>query len=75
VLAGGSFTHHTNLDTYERICEEDVREGAVEIASAAYALAMAGQMLPQFKDAAMPKPGPELGPRAQATAVGHVPAN
>src|SRR6202008_2511551 len=39
----GSFTHHTNLDTYERIYEEDVREGAVEIASAVYAVAMAAQ--------------------------------
>ena len=71
----GSFTHHTNLDTYERIYEEDVREGAVEIASAVYALAMADQMAPRFKDAEMPKPMPEPGPGSQATAVRHVPAN
>jgi carboxypeptidase Q len=71
----GSYTHHTNLDTYERIYEEDVREGAVEIASAVYALAMADQMVPRFKDAEMPKPVPEPGPGSQATKVRHVPAN
>jgi len=71
----GSFTHHTNLDTYERIYEEDVREGAVEIASAAYATAMADQMVPRFKDSEMPKPVPEPGPGSQATKVRHVPAN
>jgi hypothetical protein len=70
----GSFTHHTNLDTYERIYEEDVREGAVEIASAVYALAMADQMLPRFKDSDMPKPVPQPGPGSQATTVRHVPA-
>jgi hypothetical protein len=51
-----TFTHHTNLDTYERIYEEDVREGAVEIASAVYAVAMADQMVPRFSSADMPKP-------------------
>ena len=71
----GSFTHHTNLDTYERIYEEDVREGAVEIASAVYALAMADEMVPRFKDADMPKPMPQPGPGVQATKVRHVPAN
>ena len=71
----GSFTHHTNLDTYERIYEEDVREGAVEIASAVYALAMADQMVPRFKDSEMPKPVLEPGPGSQATKVRHVPAN
>jgi len=71
----GSFTHHTNLDTYERIYEEDVREGAVEIASAVYAVAMADQMLPKFKDSDMPKPVPQPGPGSQATKVRHVPAD
>jgi len=70
----GSFTHHTNLDTYERIYEEDVRESAVEIASAVYAIAMADQMVPRFKDSEMPKPVPEPGPGSQATKVRHVPA-
>lgn len=71
----GSYTHHTNYDTYERIYEEDVREGAVEIASAVYALAMADQMVPRFKDSDMPKPVPEPGPGSQATKIRHVPAN
>jgi len=71
----GSFTHHTNLDTYERIYEEDVREAAVEIASAVYALAMADQMVPRFKESDMPKPVPEPGPGSQATKVRHVPVN
>jgi carboxypeptidase Q len=70
----GSFTHHTNLDTYERIYEEDVREGAVEIASAVYAVAMSDEMVPRFKDSEMPKPVPEPAPGAQATKVRHVPA-
>src|SRR5207237_1588789 len=65
----GSFTHHTNLDTYERVYEEDVREGAVEIASAVYAIAMADQMVPRFKNSEMPKPVPEPGPGSQATKV------
>jgi carboxypeptidase Q len=62
----GSFTHHTNLDTYERIYEEDVREGAVEIASAVYAVAMADEMVPRFAPADMPKPAPEPGPGSEA---------
>jgi hypothetical protein len=69
----GSFTHHTNLDTYERIYEEDVREGAVEIASAVYAVAMADQMVPRFAAEAMPKPVEEPGPGSRATPVRHVP--
>ena len=71
----GSFTHHTNLDTYERIYEEDVREGAVEIACAVYALAMADPMLPRFKDAEMPKPVPAPAPGSEATPVRHAPAD
>jgi carboxypeptidase Q len=51
-----SETHHTNFDTYERIYEEDVREGAVEIASAVYAVAMADQMVPRFAASDMPTP-------------------
>src|SRR5437016_6089369 len=70
----GSFTHHTNLDTYERIYEQDVREGAVEIASVVYSLAMADQMVPRFKPEEMPKPVPEPGPGSQAAPVRHVPA-
>lgn len=71
----GSYTHHTNLDTYERIYEEDVREGAVEIASAVYAIAMAGQMVPRFDKDKMPKPVPEPAPGSEAKPIRHVPAN
>jgi len=70
----GSFTHHTNLDTYERIYEEDVREGAVEIAAAVYAVAMADQMVPRFAADKMPKPAPEPGPGAEAKPAYHVPS-
>jgi carboxypeptidase Q len=70
----GSFTHHTNLDTYERIYEEDVREGAVEIAAAVYAVAMADQMVPRFSADKMPKPAPEPGPGAEAKPAYHVPS-
>jgi carboxypeptidase Q len=61
-----TFTHHTNYDTYERIYENDVREGAVEIAAAVYAMAMADEMVPRFSAADMPKPVPEPGPGATA---------
>ena len=50
----GTYTHHTNFDTYERIYEPDIREAAVEAAAAAYALAMAPDMLPRFSGANMP---------------------
>jgi carboxypeptidase Q len=70
----GSYTHHTNLDTYERIYEEDVREGAVEIASAVYATAMADHMMPRFAASEMPKPEPEPGPGSEAVPVRHMAA-
>jgi carboxypeptidase Q len=69
----GSYTHHTNLDTYERIYEEDVREGAVEIASAVYAVAVADQMVPRFDKDKVPKPVPEPGPGSEAKPIRHVP--
>jgi hypothetical protein len=52
----GSHTHHTNLDTYERIIEQDVRDSAVVIAAAVYELAMRDQMLPRFSATEMPPP-------------------
>ena len=51
-----SHTWHTNLDTYERIVEEDVKKSAVAIAYAVYQLAMSDQMLPRFTKETMPKP-------------------
>ena len=50
------FTHtwHTNLDTYERILEDDVKQDAVIIATALYQLAMRDELLPRFTKEAMP---------------------
>jgi len=50
------FTHswHTNLDTYERIVEDDVKKSAIIIASAVYKLAMRDELLPRFKTGEMP---------------------
>ena len=52
------FTHtwHTNLDTYERIIEDDVKKSAIVIATAVYQLAMADNLLPRFTADKMPKP-------------------
>ena len=51
----GSHTWHTNLDTYERIIEDDVRSSAMVIAAAVYDLAMRDELLPRFPKDAMPK--------------------
>jgi len=64
----GSPTWHTNLDTYERIVEEDVKKSAVAIASAVYHVAMRDQMLPRFAPGAMPAaPGAGRGGGAPST--------
>jgi Zn-dependent M28 family amino/carboxypeptidase len=49
-----SHTHHTNLDTYERILEPDARAAAIVIAYTAYQLAMLDEMLPRFQRSEMP---------------------
>lgn len=51
-------TWHTNLDTYERIIESDVKASAVAIAAAVYQVAMRDEMLPRFKKEEMP-PAPK----------------
>ncbi len=51
-------THHTNLDTYERIIEDDAKASAIEIAATLYALAMRDEMVPRFTRADMPPPVP-----------------
>lgn len=57
-------TWHTNLDTYERIIEDDVKKDAIVVAAAVYQLAMRDDMLPRFTAADMPaKPAAE-GERA-----------
>jgi len=61
----GSHTWHTNLDTYERIIEDDVKKSAIVIASAVYALAMRDELLPRYPKAempALPNPSPSPSP-------------
>ncbi|PYS98589.1 MAG: peptidase M28 [Acidobacteria bacterium] len=62
-------TWHTNLDTYERIIESDVKASAVSIAAALYQLAMRDEMLPRFAPENMPKPAatPTPSPAPVAT--------
>jgi carboxypeptidase Q len=50
-------TWHTDLDTYERVLEGDLKQCAIVIASLAYHLAMRDAMLPRFPDDSMPPPG------------------
>jgi Zn-dependent M28 family amino/carboxypeptidase len=67
----GTHTWHTNLDTYERIIEDDVKKSAIVIAAAVYALAMRDGLLPRYKGAEMPaapstpspSPSPSPSPR------------
>jgi hypothetical protein len=54
----GSHTWHTNLDTYERIVEGDVKAAAIVIAAALYELSMRDQLLPRFPANQMPPPPP-----------------
>ncbi len=51
-----TYTWHTNLDTYERIIEEDVKKSAAAIASAVYHIAMRDEMIPRFTKETMPAP-------------------
>ncbi|MGI8884068.1 MAG: M20/M25/M40 family metallo-hydrolase [Pyrinomonadaceae bacterium] len=50
----GTHTWHTNLDTYERIVEDDVKKAAIVIAAAVYQLAMRDDLLPRLKREEMP---------------------
>jgi hypothetical protein len=51
-----TYTWHTNLDTYERIVEDDVKKAAIVIAGAVYHLAMRDELLPRFTKDDMPRP-------------------
>jgi Zn-dependent M28 family amino/carboxypeptidase len=56
----GTHTWHTNLDTYERIIEDDVKKDAMVVAWSVYQLAMRDDMLPRFAKGDMPpKPADE----------------
>ncbi len=50
----GTHTWHTNLDTYERIVEDDVKKAAIVIAAAVYELAMRDELVPRVAAADMP---------------------
>lgn len=52
-------TWHTNLDTYERIIEADVKASAIIFAAAVYHLAMRDELLPRFKAGEMPALPPQ----------------
>ena len=56
-----SHTHHTNLDTYERIVPEDVIKNAGVTASLIYHIANRDKMLPRFPEGSMPAPPPQRG--------------
>ena len=51
-----SMTHHTNLDTYERIIPDDVKKAATIVAAAVLHLANRDGMVPRFKKEDMPAP-------------------
>ena len=54
-----SHTWHTNLDTYERILEDDVKKDAMLVAWAVYQLATRDDLLPRFSKTEMPAKPPE----------------
>jgi carboxypeptidase Q len=67
-------TWHTNLDTYERILEDDVKKDAIVVAWSVYQLAMRDDLLPRFAKSEMPakpeeissQPATPVRPDAQA---------
>ena len=63
-----SHTWHTNLDTYERIVEDDVKAQAAVIAGVVYELAMRDEKLPRFTKEEMPKVEPPAAPAPGADA-------
>jgi hypothetical protein len=52
----GSMTHHTNLDTYERIIPDDVEKAAAIIAASVLHVANRDEMVPKFTKEQMPAP-------------------
>src|SRR5689334_11612245 len=72
-----SNTWHTNLDTYERILEDDVKKDAMVVAWSVYQLAMRDDLLPRLSKADMPPkpvdesmPQPAPAPRRPDTSSG-----
>jgi hypothetical protein len=52
----GTMTHHTNLDTYERIIPDDVQKAAAIVAAGVLHLANRDEMVPRFPKDQMPAP-------------------
>jgi len=61
-----SNTWHTNLDTYERILEDDVKKDAMVMAWSVYQLAMRDDLLPRLSKADMPPKPPDESTPAPA---------
>jgi hypothetical protein len=51
-----TLTHHTNLDTYERIVPDDVHKAAAIVAAAVWHVANRDEMVPRFTKETMPAP-------------------
>ena len=62
-----SATWHTNLDTYERIIDDDAKKSAIAVAAALYQLAMRDELLPRFSKETMPPLPPKEGTPSPAT--------
>jgi hypothetical protein len=58
----GTHTWHTNLDTYERIVEDDVKKAAVIVATALYRLDQRDALLPRLSKENMPPAPPAQEP-------------
>ena len=63
----GTRTHHSNMDVYERIQEEDMRKNAVIVASFVYLTANRDQLLPRKP---LPKPQPAAAGRGTGAGRG-----
>jgi hypothetical protein len=51
-----TLTHHTNLDTYERIIPDDVQKAAAIVAAVVWHVANRDEMVPRFTRETMPPP-------------------
>jgi len=72
----GSFfgTHHTDMDTYDRLQREDLMQAAVVIATFAYNAAMRDELLPRKPLPPVAAPPAPAGPPAKPGAKGAKPA-
>ncbi|HKN83417.1 MAG TPA: M20/M25/M40 family metallo-hydrolase [Pyrinomonadaceae bacterium] len=64
-----SNTWHTNMDTYERILEDDVKKDAMEVAWSVYQLSMRDELLPRFAKGDMPPKSEETSSQPATPAV------